>query len=172
MAAANAVAFKDICREHGPCLSDILIDRPASTVFARGFANMANSDSSAARPDHARLTSSAYLLGSGGRAPASKTYEDADSGRDYGKIGNGRPGQDHGGEHGAHDPSEPLMGMEAVRLGSSFFVFGMLIGEFLGFNAWKIWSEPVCVLQPCNSVWWLLLQESKCFKKASTKRAT
>ena len=92
---------------------------------------MANTDSSAVRPDHARLTSSAYLLGSGGHGPSQKTYEDADAGRDYGKIGNGRPGQSFGGEHGAHDPSEPLMGMEAVRLGSSFFVFGMLIGKSL-----------------------------------------
>jgi hypothetical protein len=95
---------------------------------ARRVANMANLDSSAVRPDHARLTSSAYLLGSN-REPASKTYEDTDGGRDYGKIGNGRPGQGHAGEHGEHDPSEPLTGMEAVRLGSSFFVFGMLIGK-------------------------------------------
>lgn len=91
------------------------------------------------RPDHARLTSSAYLLGSGSQGPSKKTYEDADAGRAYGKIGNGRPGQSFGGEHGAHDPSEPLVGMEAVRLGSSFFVFGMLIGKSLSTSPGNNW---------------------------------
>ncbi|KAJ9107858.1 hypothetical protein QFC19_002764 [Naganishia cerealis] len=88
---------------------------------------MAYSNSSAARPEHARLTSSAYLLHSDSRSPTAKTYEDVGSRRDYDNIGNGRPGGGGGSEHGGHDPNEPLIGIQAVRLGSSFFVFGMLI---------------------------------------------
>lgn len=92
---------------------------------------MAYSYSSAARPEHARLTSSAYLLHSDSRSPTAKTYEDFGARRDYDDIGNGRPGGgERAAEHGGQDPSEPLMGMEAVRLGSSFFVFGMLIGKY------------------------------------------
>lgn len=75
------------------------------------------------------MTSSAYLLGSDRRV-STKSYEDVDSGRDYGEIGNGRPGRrSQDGEDGGHESFEPLAGMEAVRLGSSFFVFGMLIGK-------------------------------------------
>lgn len=113
-----------------PCLSVFHWSSVIAPIRLR-FPTMAYSNSSAARPEHARLTSSAYLLGSERRVSA-KSYEDIDTDRGYGEIGNGRPGRrSQDGEEGGHESFEPLAGMEAVRLGSSFFVFGMLIGELV-----------------------------------------
>lgn len=84
------------------------------------------------RPAHSRLTSSAYLLGSQhARRGSDVSY--------HSSLGIGRPG---GGDAKSladaadgmagirgDEEGEPLVGQEAMRLGTSFFMFGMLIGE-------------------------------------------
>ena len=88
------------------------------------------------RPSHGRLTSSAYLLGSQhARRGSDVSY--------HSSLGLGRPGAEGdagaksladasdgiaGGPNGGTE-GEAMVGQEAMRLGTSFFMFGMLIGE-------------------------------------------
>jgi hypothetical protein len=91
------------------------------------------------RPAHSRLTSSAYLLGGnqGSRSnPNRPRSRSIDS--DQSSVGEVVHGGMKSYADARKDPSKPkgdgegvpMVGLEAVRLGTSFFCFGMLIGRF------------------------------------------
>lgn len=104
------------------------------------------------RPHHPRLTSSAYLLG----AQHARRDADNDDGSGGGggsyrsSLGLGRPksfadaqeGEVGGiGPGGTGGEGEPMVGHEAMRLGTSFFLFGMLIGESLRFGSVNVFHR-------------------------------